>query len=40
MDPPADDLAAAISHGNEVYGLNNDGGKTLGEELNEDVGVA
>ena len=37
-DPPADDLAAAIGHGNEVAGLNNDGGKASGEELNEDGG--
>ena len=35
-DPPADDLAAAIGHGNEVARLNNDGGKASGEELNED----
>ena len=33
-DPPADYLAAAIGHGNEVAGLNNDGGKTSGEDLN------
>ena len=39
-DPPADDLAAAISHGNEVAGMNNDGGKTSGDELNEDAGEA
>ena len=35
-DPPADGLATAISHGNEVAGMNNYGGKTSGEELNED----
>ena len=31
-DPPADDLAAAIFHGDEVAGLNNDGGEASGEE--------
>ena len=40
MDPPADDLVAAIGHGNEVSGLNNDGGKAPGGELNEDGGKA
>ena len=39
-DPPADALVAAIGHGNEVSGLNNDGGKEAGEELNEDGGEA
>ena len=39
-DPPADDLAAVIGYGNEVAGLNNDGGKASGEELNEDGGEA
>ena len=34
-DLPADALAAAIGHGNEVSGLNNDGGKASGEDLNE-----
>ena len=32
-DPPSDALAAAIGHGNEVSGLNNDGGKASGEDL-------
>ena len=32
-DPPANDLAAAIGHGNEVSGLNNYGGKASGEEV-------
>ena len=39
-DPPTDALAAAIGHGNEVAGLNNDGGKSAGEEPNEDEGEA
>ena len=39
-DPPADDLAAAIGHGNEFSGMNNDGGETSGEDLNEDRGEA
>ena len=39
-DPPADNLAAAIGHGNEVSGMNNYGGKASGEELNEDGGEA
>ena len=39
-DPPADALAAAIGHGNEVDGLNNDGGEAAGEELNEYGGEA
>ena len=30
-DPPADDLVAEIGHGNEVSGLNNDGGNAEGE---------
>ena len=30
-DPPDDALAAAIGHGNEVAGLNNDEGKASGE---------
>ena len=34
-DPPADTLAAAIGHGNEVDGPNNDGGKSSGEDMNE-----
>ena len=38
--PPADNLAAAIGHGNEVAGPNIDGGKASGEELNEDGGEA
>ena len=38
IDPPADALAAEIGHGNEVSGLNNDGGKASREELNEDGG--
>ena len=33
-DPPADALAAAIGHRNEVCGTNNDGGKAAGDELN------
>ena len=33
-------LAAAIGHGDEVAGMNNDGGKASGEELNEDEGEA
>ena len=37
-DPPAEALAAEIGHVNEVSGLNNDGGKEVGEELNEDGG--
>ena len=37
---PAEDLAAEIGHGNEVSGLNNDGGGASGEELNEDGGEA
>ena len=39
-DPPADDIAATIGHGhgNEVAGMNDDGGKASGEELNEDGG--
>ena len=39
-DLPADYLAAAIGHGNEVAGLNNEGGRSSGEELNEDGGGA
>ena len=39
-DPPDDDLAAAIGHGKEVAGMNNDGGKAAGEELNEYLGGA
>ena len=39
-DPPADNLTAAIGHGNEVAGPNNDGEKTSGEEMNEDGGEA
>ena len=39
-DPPADGLVAAIGHGNEVAGMNNDGGKASCEELNEDGGEA
>ena len=39
-DPPADGLATSISHGNEVAGMNNYGGKTSGEEMNEDGGEA
>ena len=39
-DPPADALVVAIGHGNEVAGLNNDGGKAAGEEMNEDLGRA
>ena len=31
-DPHDDYLAAAIVHGNEVAGMNNDGGKASGEE--------
>ena len=37
---PADALAAAICHGNEVDGMNNGGGKAAGEELNENGGEA
>ena len=37
-DPPDAALAAAIVHGNEVFGLSNDGGKASGEDLNEDGG--
>ena len=37
-DPPTDALAATIGHGNEVAGLNNDGGKASGGGLNEDGG--
>ena len=40
MDPPADDLVAAIGHGNEVSGMNNDGGKEAGGGLNEYGGEA
>ena len=36
MDPTADALAAAICHGNEVAGPNNDGWKASGEDLNKD----
>ena len=39
-DLTAENLAATIGHGNEVDGLNNDGGKASGEELNEDEGEA
>ena len=39
-DPPADALVDAIGHGDEVAGLNNNGGKASGEELNEDIGEA
>ena len=39
-DSPDDALADAISHGNEVAGLKNDGGKAAGEELNENGGEA
>ena len=39
-DPPDEALAAAIGHGNEVAGPNNDGGKASGEELNEYGGDA
>ena len=39
-DPPDEALTAAIGHGNEVSGLNNDGGKASGEEMNEDGGEA
>ena len=35
-DPPADSLAAAIGHGNEVAGMNNYGGNSEGYDLNED----
>ena len=34
-DPPDDSLVAAIGHVNKFSGLNNDGGKASGEELNE-----
>ena len=34
-DPPDDVLAAAIGHGNKVAGMNNDGGKAVGEDMNE-----
>ena len=39
-DTPADALADTIGHGNEVAGLNNDGGKAAGEDKNEDGGEA
>ena len=39
-DLPDDALAAAMGHGNEVAGMNNDGEKSSGEELNEDGGGA
>ena len=39
-DPPPGALSAAIGHGNEVSGLNSDGGKATGEYLNEDRGKA
>ena len=39
-DPPADALAAATGHRNEVDGLNNDGGNSAGEDLNEYGGEA
>ena len=39
-DPPYDALAASISHGNEVAGLNNYGWKAAREELNKDGGEA
>ena len=35
-----DALAAAIGHGNEVDGLNNDEAKAYGGDLNEDRGKA
>ena len=35
MDPPDDALAAAIGHGNEVSGVNNDVGNSAGEDMNE-----
>ena len=34
-DPPADVLAAANGHGKEVAGINIDGGKVKGQEMNE-----
>ena len=34
-DPPADALADSIGHGNEVAGLNIDGEKSAGDDLNE-----
>ena len=39
-DPPDDAFAAVVGHGNEVAGMNNDGGKAAGEELNEYGGEA
>ena len=39
-DPPDEPLVAEIGHGNEVSGLNNDGGNAEGEELNEYGGEA
>ena len=33
-DPPGDALVATNGRGNEVSGLNNDGEKASGEELN------
>ena len=37
-DPLDDDLADEIGHGNEVSGINNDGGKAAGEDMNKDGG--
>ena len=39
-DPPADALADAIGHRNEVNGMNNDGRNTSGEDMNKDGGEA
>ena len=39
-NPPSDDLAATIGHGNEVSGLKNYGRKASGEDLNEYGGEA
>ena len=39
-DPPADAFAAAIGHGDEVAGMNNEEGKASWEELNEYGGEA
>ena len=39
-NPPADALADTIGHGNEVAGLNNDGGKAAGGFVSMDYRTA
>ena len=37
-DLPADALADALGHGNEFSGMDNDGEKAAGEDMNKDGG--